>query len=142
MAIAVNCCLAVYFLVGFLIARQIHPATPATVLRAAHFSSSWPLARLLWTLALLLALGLVGGALARRGVAPRPQRGRIAALSLVALVSVAAALPASPARPPLSPRTFDVGTAINDTAGYARAGLLFVLSALLYAGAALASRRD
>ena len=123
-------------------ARQFRPASPSTELRAARFSTSWPLARLAWTLAALLALGLVGWALARRRAASRYRRALLAALSACALVSVVAALLVSPARPTTSPQTFHFGTAINDAGGYARAVLLFVLTALLYASAALASHRD
>lgn len=141
-ALAVNAGLAVYFLLGYLLARQFQPGSPTTVLRAVDFARSWPLARLAWTLAVLLALGLVGWALASRPVASGSRRALIVAVSVCALVSCVAALLVSPARPVTSPEAFHFGAVLNDAGGYALAGLLFLLAALLYAGAALASRPD
>lgn len=139
-AIVMSCGLAVYFLIGYRIARQLQPASPATVIRAAHFSGSWPMARLAWMFAVLLGLALLVWALARSSKPPRHRRALVAALSLSALVAVVAALLVSPARP-VSPQHLHFGMLIDDTGGYARAGLLFVVTALLYSSAALASRR-
>ncbi len=91
-------------------------------------------------LAVLLGLVLLVWALARSSKPPRPRRALIAVLSSFALVSVVAALLVSPARP-VSPQNLHFGTLIDDTGGYAGAGLLLVVTALLYACAAVASRR-
>jgi hypothetical protein len=140
-ALIISCALAVYFIIGYLMARQFQPASPTTVARALHFSGSWPLARLAWTLAVLLGLVLLVWGLARSSKPPRSRRALTAVLSSFALVSVVAALLVSPARP-VSPEHLHFGTLIEDTGGYARAGLLFVVAALLYASSGLASRRD